>query len=242
MLLKSLRKSLLSPVAGVLMIFAAYQGDAAYGFMVPDNLVALDSPYGQALFADSANKAAYWPLSEHMVTEAYGTYCGVASAVMVLNSLGVTPPQDPKHPGFYEWTQKNIFTPNVKRVIPMQQLNQRGLSLPQEANMLAQFPLSVEYYYARNVPLNKFRQLAIKAVSQPNHAIIVHFSRKILQQAGSGHFSPLAAYDSQSDRFLLMDVARYKYPPVWVKCKDLWQAMRNDGQYRGFILATNNNA
>lgn len=50
--------------------------------------------------------------------------------------------------------------------------------------------------------------------------------------------SPLAAYDLQSDRFLLLDVARYKYPAYWVKTEDLWNAVntKDDNTYRGFIM------
>jgi hypothetical protein len=44
-------------------------------------------------------------------------------------------------------------------------------------------------------------------------------------QETGGHISPLAAYDSKSDRFLILDVARYKYPPVWVSASDLFVAM-----------------
>jgi hypothetical protein len=56
-----------------------------------------------------------------------------------------------------------------------------------------------------------------------------------------GHISPLAAYDDKTDRFLIMDVARYKYPPVWVKASDIFDAMNtpdaiNDGKTRGYVL------
>ncbi|MDF2867348.1 MAG: glutathione gamma-glutamylcysteinyltransferase, partial [Gammaproteobacteria bacterium] len=45
---------------------------------------------------------------------------------------------------------------------------------------------------------------------------------------------------SQSDRFLLMDVARFKYPPVWVKTVNLWNSMKtldkDAGKMRGFVI------
>ena len=57
---------------------------------------------------------------------------------------------------------------------------------------------------------------------------------------GGGHFSPLAAYNGNADDLLLMDVARYKYPPFWVDADLLWQAMAttdtSSGRHRGFIL------
>jgi hypothetical protein len=64
-----------------------------------------------------------------------------------------------------------------------------------------------------------------------------------LGQEIGGHISPLAAYDAKSDRFLVLDVARYKYPPVWVRTADLFGAMNtvdkdNNGKTRGFVLVS----
>ena len=60
-------------------------------------------------------------------------------------------------------------------------------------------------------------------------------------QEKGGHISPLAAYNSKADRFLILDVARYKYPPVWVSTSDLFAAMNttdsdNDNKTRGFVV------
>ena len=51
----------------------------------------------------------------------------------------------------------------------------------------------------------------------------------------------MAAYDAKADRFLILDVARYKYPPVWVTATDLFDAMNttdaaNDNKTRGYVL------
>lgn len=40
--------------------------------------------------------------------------------------------------------------------------------------------------------------------------------RAKLGQSGSGHFSPIGAFDRDTDMVLIMDVARFKYPPHWV--------------------------
>ena len=208
----------------------------AYGYHIPDNAVALDSDYGQVIFNQSTFKQSYWGLSEHYITQSTGTDCGLASAVMVINALGIRPPQDPKHPGFYQWTQDNILN-MAKNTFSIKQLMHQGMSLPNEANLLARFGLQTHAYYGNSISLGQFRQLASAAVSQPNTEAVVLFSRKSLHQAGEGHFSPLAAYDSNSDRFLLMDVARYKYPPVWVSTTDLWHALRNNGSWRGLVVA-----
>ena len=44
-----------------------------------------------------------------------------------------------------------------------------------------------------------------------------------------------------TDRFLILDVARYKYPPVWVNASDLFAAMNttdsaNNNKTRGYVL------
>lgn len=61
-----------------------------------------------------------------------------------------------------------------------------------------------------------------------------------LAQTGGGHFSPIAAYDAESDSVLVLDVARFKYPPFWVTIEKLCQAMKTvepvSGRPRGFAL------
>ena len=70
----------------------------------------------------------------------------------------------------------------------------------------------------------------------------LHYSRSSLGQTGSGHFSPLGAYDPDSDRLLVLDVARFKYPPHWVTVSDLWEAMKgvdsDTGNSRGYAMVS----
>ena len=84
-------------------------------------------------------------------------------------------------------------------------------------------------------------KLASSYLGQPNHFVIVNYLRKAIGQEKGGHISPLAAYDGKADRFLILDVARYKYPPVWVKASELFDAMNtqdsdNEDKTRGFVL------
>ena len=56
----------------------------------------------------------------------------------------------------------------------------------------------------------------------------------------SGHFSPLGAYNEAADKFLLMDVARYKYPPYWADAAQLFASMGgtdlSSGSSRGYVV------
>jgi glutathione gamma-glutamylcysteinyltransferase len=56
-------------------------------------------------------------------------------------------------------------------------------------------------------------------------------------QTGIGHFSPIGGYHAGRDMALILDVARFKYPPHWVPLTLLWEAMgyvdETTGQQRG---------
>jgi len=74
---------------------------------------------------------------------------------------------------------------------------------------------------------------------------LVNYLRKAIGQETGGHISPVAAYNQETDHFLILDVSRYKYPPVWVKAEELWQAMATvdstSGKTRGFVLVSGRN-
>lgn len=59
-------------------------------------------------------------------------------------------------------------------------------------------------------------------------------------QTGSGHFSPIGGYHARRDMALILDVARFKYPPHWIPLTLLWEAMNTideaTGCYRGYAL------
>lgn len=95
--------------------------------------------------------------------------------------------------------------------------------------------------------INEFRHdLRIAcAAGQGNSSatkLVCSFSRAALGQTGDGHFSPIGAYHAESDSVLVMDVARFKYPPYWASLEDLYQAMQPIDEAtqksRGWFLLT----
>jgi hypothetical protein len=62
----------------------------------------------------------------------------------------------------------------------------------------------------------------------------------VLRQTGTGHFSPIGAYDEASDSVLLLDTARFKYGPHWVKLDLLFDALipldPSTGKSRGYMI------
>jgi Phytochelatin synthase len=70
--------------------------------------------------------------------------------------------------------------------------------------------------------------------------MLVNYERAALSQDKTGHISPIAAYNAKTDRLLILDVATYKYPSVWVSTEALWKAMNTvdsaSGRSRGFAV------
>ena len=62
---------------------------------LPDNLTGFSTRDGEAYFAESDAREAYFPLASNFLTQKTQAYCGVASIVMVLNGLGVPAPRSP---------------------------------------------------------------------------------------------------------------------------------------------------
>jgi hypothetical protein len=114
--------------------------------------------------------------------------------------------------------------------------------LDQLARFATNLKLSASVLHAADLPASDMRARLIAALGQPDSRVIVNFNRASLGQEGGGHFSPLVAYDAASDSFLILDVARYKYPPAWVAFQDLDTSMRtldpDSGLSRGVLIVT----
>lgn len=206
---------------------------------LPPSLVALESPDGQRMLAESEAKSDFFGLAESYVTQKNGGYCAIASAVMVLNALQVPAPIATEW-GAPTFTQDNVFNDKAKTVI--QPDYKGGMTLQQIADVLQSHPATVRVVYAGESSLDEFRALASKNLATPGDYVIINYERSEIGQEFMGHVSPLGAYDAKTDRFLVMDVARYKYPPVWVEAAALFRAMSTkditSGHTRGMLLVT----
>jgi Phytochelatin synthase len=175
------------------------------------------------------------------VTQKNQAYCGVASLTMVLNALGVSAPSTPEFEPFKTFTQDNLLNDETEKVLPKEVLAKIGMTLDQIGQLLTTFGVKADVHHTADTSLDEFRKLATEAVGTPNRYVIVNYLRRAIGQERGGHISPLAAYDADTDRFLVLDVSRYKYPPVWVEADDLYAAMNtpdsdNQNRTRGFVL------
>jgi len=211
---------------------------------VAERLIELDSSLGEQWLIDSRAREDYVPLSIQFETQQNQAFCGVASMVMVLNALGIEAPDAPEY-GRKRFTQENIFNRKTDGVITQETIARQGMTLEELGAFLARYPVNTQVYHGGDVSLREFRQLMVENLQQPDDFVLVNYLRKSIEQERGGHISPVAAYHRQSDRFLILDVARYKYPPIWVSAEDLWNSTRTvdsvSGKTRGLVLVTSRN-
>ena len=206
-------------------------------------LIPFSSSDGERLLIESTARQDYFLLSNQFVTQINQAYCGVASSVMVLNALGLPAPESSQYKPFHVFTQENFFDrEETKKVVSPELVSRRGMTLAQLGGLLTSHGAKVQVYYGSDVDLARFRSLLVQNLSKRDNFAIVNYLRKTIGQERGGHISPIAAYNQRTDRFLILDVSRYKYPPVWVKSVDLWQAIKtvdsDSGKTRGFVLVT----
>ena len=166
--------------------------------------------------------------------------------VMVLNAMQLPAPAVPEYDPYLTFTQDNLLDARSEPIIPVELIKKQGMTLDQLGAVLALQPLKVEVHHAADSSVEKFRQTVRDYLAKPDHHVIINYLRKAIGQERGGHISPLAAYDAETDRFLILDVARYKYPPVWVKSAELFASMNtedsdNGNRTRGYILISRKN-
>ncbi|CAA9552923.1 Phytochelatin synthase, bacterial type [uncultured Synechococcales cyanobacterium] len=228
--------------AAIVGLWITAGGAVAQTLALPRSLTPLSSSEGEQLLFASHARADYVPLSTQFVTQKNQAYCGVASIVMVLNALNILAPAAPEYKPYRVFTQDNFFNLQTQKVLAADVVARQGMTLDQLGQLLVTYPVSAQVYHAGNLSLPKFRSLALKNLQQRDNFLIVNYLRRAINQEKGGHISPLAAYNQASDRFLILDVSRYKYPPVWVRAADLWKAMNTvdsvSGKTRGLVVVS----
>ena len=209
---------------------------------VPPNLVALTQAEGQTRLMSAVDKQSYWPLSQYFETQKNEAYCSVASSVMALNALGIRRPDSTLYPDFPYFSQQDFFRSVDPQVANAAQVSREGMTLDQLSAVLSGFPVDVKKYHAGDLTLVQFRDLIRTSTAQNDRFALLNFHRVEIGEVGGGHWSPVAAFDAASDSALVLDVARYKYPAVWVPIAQLYagsQAVDNvSGLSRGIVVVS----
>lgn len=193
-------------------------------------MISLESATGAQLLTESRFTADYDDLTRSFESQSRAAYCGVASSVVVLNALRL-------QPGL---TQSTFFDDAAVRVRSPLRVTLGGMTLAQLGELLRAHGVRATVTHASDTDVSAFRAIIQQNLQTADDYALVNYERAVLGQTASGHISPLAAYDAQTDRLLILDVAAYKYPPVWVATQDLWNAMNTidttSGRTRGFVV------
>lgn len=213
----------------------------AFAAAAPD-VVYWDTPAGTALRARIPADADYWQLSPNFAVQQTQSYCSVASAITVLNAMPIKKPVDPAYAPYAYFTQANFFTPEVSKVINAQTVLAQGMTREEMARTLALQGVKTLSIAGDSLNDEALRTLLQQALGNDGRFVLANYLRAALNQVGGGHWSVLAAYDAQTDRVLILDVAKYKYPPVWVGIDTLQQAIATldttSNQSRGLVVVS----
>jgi hypothetical protein len=206
------------------------------------DVVYWNSPAGKLLRARIPADADYWQLSPVFAVQQTQSYCSVASAITVLNAFPGKKPIDPVYAPYPYFTQRDFFTPAVNKIIDAKTVLAQGMTREQMAKTLQAQGVKTQSIAGDSLDNQQLRTLLQKALGDDGHFVLVNYLRAWLDQVGGGHWSVLAAYDAQSDRVLILDVAKYKYLPVWVRIDALHRAIdtidHTSGKPRGLVIVS----
>lgn len=203
---------------------------------LPADAIAFSSPEGRQLFAEALAEGGldgYFPLAEQFHTQSEPAYCGLGSLVVALNALAIDPGRLWKGP--WRWFGEEL----LDCCVPLAEVRERGIPLDELACLARCNGAEVAIVRADATNLGAWRT-ALVAASRGEGVLIASYDRATLGQSGAGHFSPVGGYHAARDLVLVLDVARFKYPPHWVAADHLWQAMHAvdaaTGHARGWML------
>lgn len=214
---------------------------------IPEALIALSSTEGRRRFLDAqlaGSAEPFLPLMEQFVTQNEPTYCGLGSLTMVMNALRIDPRRrwrDETGPGWRWWSDEMFLEGTCTPTLA--ELKADGVGMDELATIATTSGADVSVHRPTDegASIDSFREAVFSASRMQAEAFLVSsFCRASLGQTGGGHFSPIGAYHEASDSVLVLDVARWKYPPFFVGLRQLWSASATidsaTGRSRGWLL------
>ena len=202
---------------------------------LPNDAIAFSSPDGRRLFAEASGEGGmdgYFALAEQFHTQSDPAFCGLGSLVVALNALAIDPERPWKGP--WRWFAEDL----LDCCVPLAEVRRRGLHLDELECLARCNGADVATFRADTAGIDDWRN-ALALAARGDAVIVASYDRAALGQTGSGHFSPIGGYLGSRDLALILDVARFKYPPHWVPAERLWNAMNTldptTGRLRGWL-------
>ncbi|XYH97149.1 phytochelatin synthase family protein [Sorangium sp. So ce1128] len=204
---------------------------------LPPGCIAFSSEEGRAVFREAlalGTMESFFPLIEQFHTQAEPAFCGLGTLVMVLNALEIDPGRAWKGP--WRWFSEE----QLDCCRSLDDVARDGITLTQFACLARCNGARADVSFAETSSLEALRAAVREATSRADDDhVVVAYDRRTLDQTGSGHFSPVGGMHPDRDLALLLDVARFKYPPHWVPLEALHRAMLpvdpTSGRSRGFV-------
>ncbi|KAL9995211.1 putative glutathione gamma-glutamylcysteinyltransferase [Helianthus debilis subsp. tardiflorus] len=197
------------------------------------------SPQGKQLFMEATQGGTmegFFKLISYFQTQSEPAYCGLATLAMVLNALSIDPGRKWKGP--WRWFDESM----LDCCEPLETVKARGISFGKVVCLAHCAGAKVEAFRTNQTSIDEFRKHVVACSSSDDCHVIASYNRATFKQTGAGHFSPIGGYHTGRDMVLILDVARFKYPPHWVPLKLLWEAMdtvdQASGYHRGFMLVS----
>jgi hypothetical protein len=231
-------------------------------------VIPFDSDQGAAIFKQAAYKKAFSKLAPHYCPQQNINSCGIATAVIILNTVyangGKTPPlfeigswhdsEESTLYGQFVWTEHNFYNEKVAHLVDKEVVEGRkkvdgkyhaGIELDRLSACLRAQGLTAKAHHVNTVEpsdINGFRSLVKTIMADPSKYMIINYNLDLYTAQGGGHISPIAAYDSDSDNLLILDTWSASNTWVWVKLVDLYKSMNtlDEDVYRGYILVDQN--
>ncbi len=225
-----------------------------------------DSEEGIARLERTKFKGDFYRLAHHYKPQINPAACGQAAATLVLSAIyelnQIPFPvieewpitiADKKYPLQYRLiNETNFFNETTDKVLDRRSISMKitkkdgtfggGLDIDELQKMLKIHAVKsklVNVDKFSDDKLSEFRSLVKEVVNSPKDFLVLNYDHSYKGLMG-GHFSPVAAYDEQSDSVLILDVAGHRNPWIWVNLSDIYHAMntKNYAQtaYRGYLV------
>ncbi|SMR70758.1 Phytochelatin synthase [Aliiroseovarius halocynthiae] len=221
------------------LVATAFVALTATMAIAQDDLLYLTTEAGEDRLVKTGLNRDYFSLATYLETEQVLTFCGPASVAAVANSLNIDRPSPDR---LYPWTlftQDLLFNAANQELKPYGMVEHEGLTLEELDQFIENVGLAAEHHFADETSVDELRSAIEATLSDRNARLIVNYSRQALPQKGDGHISPIGAFDADTDSVLILDVAKYKYPPVWITVQKLHDAMMlidtGSNRSRGFV-------
>lgn len=192
----------------------------------------------------------YWKISPYYISQRNESSCSLATAAMIINAARSSQPK----------ANQSLATQDGILALVKDRAWEDGVKVGGEGVTLDQFRIlmakALEAYGLQNFEIQVIHtknssgetalllhKALVKSEKTGQTFLIANFDQKFFTGAESvGHFTPVGAYDAQTQRVLLMDPDRELYEPYWVPESLLLQGMAtvdaDAHNYRGYMLIT----